>query len=512
MSLTRNTARFDLFRRCYLCFIVLYTVVREVLPLNFLIRSPAVSAAVFAAGFALILWDLLGNADALYDRKADLLLAFTGFVCVSAAANFRYALADNLKAVGTLILFYFLFFSASVEKTREERERDLTAVLRTLDIAWSAFVLVSVVMYFFSIEYVVVKLTGSACAQGFNTQWMRLWGVFQDPNFAGFVCGVSMLSSLWFLAAHKAPALRVLNVLNLLIQFTYIVLGGSRSGLLGLAAGVVLWIVYTVASAGKKKGKKRAATAAAAALCCLGFAALLFGGMRAIQYGLPQLKAAVIPETASTGPVGKAYEALYNGSGLEILYSGYTGEGDAQDIVLDGEAPLDADAPLMRTDLGKSDISNGRFLRWSDTLRVFRHRWLFGTSPRGIVPIAKELEPDTIVAVRGTLSHNGYLDILAFTGVAGAPWMYAFLLLAAAALLKKFFRFEGDAAFAMSAAGTGLLSLSGLFLSELFFVITAGASLFWLLLGYSVHTEPAEKHSLLRRPVRTLTQKFRKQK
>ena len=502
---------FHTLRTVYLCFLLAYTVVREVLTLNLLIRPAAVSAGVFAVGFLVILYGMGQGAVVFKDRKTDLLIVFTLMTGVSCLVNFRYAFTDNVKAMGTLLLFFLLCYPAGVDEDRNAREKELRAMMLVLNGVWAVFVLLSVVMYFADVEYVVTRPTGGAVAQGFNTQWQRLWGLFQDPNFAGFVCGACILSCIWTLRRSRKISGRIGAVLQMILQFLYLVLGGSRSALVGLAVGLCVMAFVLIGANGtlrQKTENRKALRYLIPAICCVGVCALMLAGVRAVQIGLPKLKAAL--PTVSDDAVAAGYETLYRMSGLEILYSGYTGEGDASDIVPDDVEDLrgDTDAPLSRTDLGKSDISNGRFLRWRDTLKVFRHCLVFGTSPRGIVPIAREKEPDTIVAVRGTLSHNGYLDILAFTGILGAPWLYLFLVLAAIALFKKLFRFPEDGTFAFTAGGAALFSVSALFLSDLFFVITVSAVLFWTFLGYSLHTEEETKPGRVYGAVLRVTEKM----
>ena len=137
---------------------------------------------------------------------------------------------------------------------------------------------------------------------------------------------------------------------------------------------------------------------------------------------------------------------------------------------------------LDRTDI-PDDISNGRFAIWADALTVFSSRPFFGVSPRGILQAARDVAPDGMIVRYGFATHNGYLEVLAGTGILGFGLMFVFLVMLAWNILRRTFAevFSGETLLYSSVLM--LMVCECMFISDVFFVLSFGGVAFWMAAG-----------------------------
>ncbi|MBQ6065978.1 MAG: O-antigen ligase family protein [Clostridia bacterium] len=488
--------RYESAKLLYLCLMAVYVAVREVSPLHIYIGSRYVSAGIFLCGFALIVAGLFLSDGCFSDRRSDALSLFLAVTALSCAVNFKYGYADNIKALGAMVLFFFLFFECGAKKTKERRKTEINCITGTLSAVWAFFTIASFLMFSLSIYYQVKDGGWVATSQGFSPVYNRLWGVFQDPNYAGYVSDVVIFAGIRFFLHTKKAVVKAINVLHILLQIGFLTLAGSFSATLLLLAAMFVFAFYAF---GSRRVEKRSGayvkSAVAAALC----GALCYGLIVGGQYVLPYVRVlnGLLPESVPFA-VTEIYNTVYSHSDLEIINvkTAYGKDGTGEEAGTE---------PIKRKDTaaskGEDDVSHGRFDRWVQTLQIFSGTPVVGTSPRDLSSYAKEHFPNTLMAKYRMAPHNGYLDILAGTGVLGAAAFLLFFLPALIALLKKYFRFENDTDFLFSVVAVFIMAASALFVSDLFFMISVGAFVFWTFMGYALHTEEAtsEKKGLLRK-------------
>ncbi len=138
---------------------------------------------------------------------------------------------------------------------------------------------------------------------------------------------------------------------------------------------------------------------------------------------------------------------------------------------------------LDRTDLGKQDISNGRLERWFNALEIFKSAPIFGASPRGIYLFAREHNPDTTMAKYWYSISNVYLEILAETGIIGFIVIFLIMVKTALTILYNVFKQRFSTAFLIFSSIVLMLAGAAFLQSDLFFNLTFGGFMFWMLLG-----------------------------
>lgn len=473
---TRQTCRL-----VYICFLIVYMAVREVIPLQFLIDTVPVSGAVFGLGAVWLVWDLLTARTCLRARGADLLWLFVLVCGISAVLRVRYGVGGNVKAIGALILEYGVLYAAAVDRSERQRSRDLRVFSIVLSGVWCIPVLLSVCMYVFDVEYVVFGST-----QGFHSEYFRLWGVFQDPAYASFISLVTMYASVYLMTQYRRWWVYLLCSLQLLLQLSYVVLGGTRSALLLLPVSALVYGAYVFRSAAPRSNVRKLLGCVAALGIGVGSLCLVVG----LQYGLPLCKNAVRTVFPDAAGVHGVYDRIY-------------AKTDAVSIESDPDSG--EEGFIHRTDTDKADVSNGRFTRWKDALTVFWKSPVIGTSPRNVSAYAKQHAPDTLMAKYDIAPHNGFLDLLVGTGCVGFAVMLTFLALAAWWVTRLLCKQSSAPETAFSAIVVFLLIGSAVFISDVFMFFTEGAVLFWLMLGYTVHTDlPAQENSVCNRCVKRL--------
>ncbi len=451
--------KLHVWRTAYVCFLVVYMAVREVTPLQFLIRSSLVSGAVFLLGFGILLWDVLSSRVCFKTRGIYCLLAFLAICTVSSIWHYRYGISSNVKALGALVLEYMVLYPAALEATPLQRRKDVASVAITLSVVWDMFTIVSCGMYIHDIEYTVLERT-----QGFSAQYMRLWGVFQDPNYAGCISLITIYAAIYLITCTRRKWVYVWGGVHIALQLSYIVLGGSRAVLLLLLTSVGIWSMYVL----YRRWQTVRAVLLSAACVCLAFATVV--GM---QFALPLAKRVIRP--------------ILPQSAVSAFYDGLYAATDAQRVQHETDIAEQTIDAIHRTDTETEDVSNGRFTRWKDTVTIFLQSPIIGVSPRNVAAFAKQHAPDTLMATDGVAPHSGYLDVLVGSGIAGTAVLFSFLVYVLYLILRRMRNEKDVKLFSFTAVTVFLLAGSAVFVSDVFLYFTQGAVLFWWLLGYTVH-------------------------
>ena len=525
----------------YVCFIIVYTAIREVLPLNFLIDNNFVSAAIFGFGAVLIIFDLLVHAKSIRGKTQDLLILFIAVCIISSIINIKYGIFDNVKYIATLVIEYFVIFCFAAGDTKEQLSKKLDYTTATLNIVWFIVVFASLLMYFFNIDIVVLgRSVWGANSQGFSHEFSRLWGILLDPNSAGVTSVVVLFASVRFIAKNKNIIFRLFNVINIITQLFYITLGGSRAALILLFLSLAVFVGYRFIIKKENISSTDVAKGVFMTAISLFVCVVIFVGTKT---AIPYIKTYAFADNSSLNTKATSiYTKLYSLSGYDFEINNGTQTDNTDDTDSNDETtsssgeettefpsdeettappsdeettnspsdeettvPPETSSPsdpqdkpvdiIGRTDLNKADISNGRFKRWKHTFQVFLKAPLFGTSPRNLASFAKENNPETLMARFSSAPHNGYLDVLAETGIIGFCVLAVTFLLIMFTVVKNFFkkRYSPTRAFLL----VSIITFAGIavFISDIFMVFSINSTLFWLILGFAYNYDNQHKEN-----------------
>ncbi len=444
-------------KNIFIPLLTLYIFTREIIPLNFLIDNMIATVIFFALSIFYIGLDLLNKRYCLKTDGIILLIIFIAVSVVSSVINFKYGIFENLKAIGILLIYIFFIYPIS--------ENQRLTIIKTLYFALSIFVILSVVMYIFNIDYVYLAKSGHYLNQGFSNQYMRLWGLFADPNAAAVYCLCAITFSVMILKKEKSTFLKTLIIILDLFNFLYVILSGSRTAVVIIIVMTLWAVVLYTRSLSYKTIIKIGLSVFALTLSAITVTALFLG----VKTALPYLRQGINKTTPqkSVSQVHKLYDSFY--SKVQITSGKYD--------ITSSSPPVFSQ--LDRTDTEKEDVTNGRILRWKAGLQVFKKAFIIGCSPRGSVNFAKEKLEDSLVAKSYSI-HNCYIEIPAYTGILGSIPIFLFLVLTALKILKSKITFN-NSIFSTTAL---IMAVSAFFFADmLFYFLTLGGLIFWISIG-----------------------------
>lgn len=276
----------------------------------------------------------------------------------------------------------------------------------------------------------------------------RLYGIFVEPNWAAntsFIVSLFMVKRLLTGEGHKW-----FYGINLVLQFVYIVLSGSRSVSLDAAAIIfatvfIIWYHKTQSEGRLKQWGK----AFGVGIISVG---LFFGLSYGTKVVMPHL---VVP--------------------TRVSFLNQLEKSDA-----------DKHVSLNREDVGGgADVSNGRLALWESAIEIFKSSPIYGASPRNFVDYARDNLPNTRIAKSEQTPHNFILLTLATTGLLGIIPLLVFLIMKIVPLIKAVWTSHGmkDIVFIINSMIVAEMLIFGCFMPDLMFENRIGALCFWLFLG-----------------------------
>lgn len=396
-----------------------------------------------------------------------LILAFLLSYVISSLLNYRYGIADNIKELIWLLLSMAVVYASSAICQISEMKKEF-ALFSVIWVVYCTVVnLVSVSMVVWGREY-NVYLVKNGQPDGYKTvgfKWGRLWGMYDDPNHGAAIAIAAMLLAFYLFLTVRKKVVRILLVVSMVIQFLYLVLSDSRTGMVMLAASGFLWtafLAYRRKSCKEESRRKRLVKS-----ICLGILAslVLAGGAYGCkqQYNLIDSKVeALLPKKPSPG--------INNNNNI---VSGQVGRAD--DLV--------------------QDASNGRLYIWASGLEITETSPIFGVSFRNMTAYAQDKMPETYLVnnpenAKYDSLHNSVMDILVSQGVVGILIFLAIVVNTVRLMKKKTSSVTAeDQDFAASCFITAVTMGAGsLFISMVFYLNAPQTYIFWLCFGYFMET------------------------
>ncbi len=500
----------DKIRCIYLMILTVYTLMREVIPAQIVVGMSIVTYGIFGLGILVVLASVSVDRDFFRVRNIVWMGLFLAVCIVSSMIHYKYALVDNVKAICWMILFFCLAYPSG-NASAEKRTGEIPALFFTSVTVMAGLMFVSLPMFFFNVDYTYYNthLIGEVASQGFSNKFMRLWGVFGDANTGAVYAGVTLFMACYLFTKYKNRLLRVFLSACVILFAMYIVLSGSRTVQVAMAAAFAWVVFYSLIADKKKVGAPRILMA----IACAGLAACVsLGATLMIRSVLPYARNAVFTHVNSSVIVGAhdMYKELYMAGKVQIISNYEPSDLETDDKVpgdtlpgnLDPEStqpvvssPVETAPPLDsldRTDVGaKGDISNGRISKWLDALEIFSYSPIIGASPRGIMMFGRLHCPDNEIAEYGVAAHNFLLEVLMGTGLIGFVLLIIILFRTVLWILQRSVaeKFSTDTMF-VGAMAMNLVCAS-IFLSDLVFVLTFGGVSFWYALGcLNCRTQP----------------------
>lgn len=406
-----------------------------------------ISYAVIGFGIIVGVIRLLHIKDYL-NAGVFLLLSFIFSYVLGAVTTFEYGYMDNIKAIIWMAVQYFLVFAFD-KKEEKINERD---------VLFKFFLIYTGICALISIWMMITHWQRYDLIEGIY--WVqggfidnRLFGCYVDPNYGAIFAIVSIVISVLYLTEWKEIKViwKVLLIVNIVLEFLYLCYSDSRTGMVAVAASAFMLVFLCFL---KKKGFIK--TFALALVSAVVLIALVYGVQKGTSFA--KVKFAEISATKA-GATEEEIEAE--------KYLARVGRIDDQI----GEG---------------SDISNNRIAIWGNAIEMFKQHPITGISYRNIREYAEVNIPDTYVGFESM--HNAFFDVLVSQGVIGMLILISFIVWVVYILVKKYKSLTDYKEFAFLLAIIAAIFVSMLTYSEVFYMNTGGAFLFWYVLGYLINS------------------------
>ena len=313
-----------------------------------------------------------------------------------------------------MFLFMVVLYATSAVLSAEERKKEF-CLLACIWVIYSTITNAlgnSMVLWGRSYGLTKVRDGKSVGFKVVGFKWGRLWGMYDDPNHGATITVAAILLAVYLFVRTAKWYWRVCLALSMLIQFGYLVLSDSRTGLVSVGVGAIVW---TAALAGKRFREK----------------GMKAGKAMAVSLLLGLVVAAGIAGTANV------CKQVYNAHDkqIEVLAKKWfppkktTSKGTGTSKI------------GRKQDL-KGDASNGRLDIWKSGLEIVETSPVVGVSFRNMTAYAQENMPHTYLVdnpenAKYDSLHNSVLDVLVSQGILGILICLA-LVINTGKLLRKY--------------------------------------------------------------------------
>ncbi|HBK7189461.1 TPA: O-antigen ligase domain-containing protein, partial [Enterococcus faecium] len=219
---------FNLWKEWYLYIFFIGMIIRAI---NFYSLLPSTFDSIFfkligISGVLLLGIDFIIKFNKRKVTYNILLIAYMVILVITSFVHKEYGLGENLKTIMWAILQYFLIYQFAFENS--DNKRFFKRISWGFIYSWFVLVSMSMVLFFGKFGYEKYYNARHRIRIGFLES--RLFGTFSDINNAAIASLVVIVLILFYLYNKKVTGLnKIIFLINLPLQFIYIVLSGSRS-------------------------------------------------------------------------------------------------------------------------------------------------------------------------------------------------------------------------------------------------------------------------------------------
>lgn len=391
-----------------------------------------------------------------------LLLLMCAVCAVSILVNHQYNLKKNIIYLISWVFYFFMFYMQSRKADPELLQKRVRMAGHLICLGAFCLAGISLVMMFTGYSE-IVEVNGNELIRGFTHG--RLYGAYLTPNGGAVVASIVIFLTIHFIGRYKKKLYTVYGVVNILIQFLYIVFSDSRSGTLSLALGGAAYVLFAVL------GSPRFQNCWARSAISVGLALLvLFGGL--------------------FGP--SKVQDIYN-SAVNMIAQSITA--DQPDNVGVSEETQKGTEQIIKKytvnrgyDLSK-DPTNRRFDIWKSGLEIFAREPLLGTTFCGFTAYALEYMPETYIVNNDYMDmntfDNDFVNLLVSNGIIAFLAFVVFIVWVLIVLLRRG-GWKTNKQFPVMLGVCMAAATFSMFTSGVLYMQSPFSALFWLALGTMV--------------------------
>ena len=426
----------------FILIVAVYCMCGLIVPLQFISANKVVAGGMTLLGILLATYNLVIKKVYLKIKTIEYLLLFFALNIITSILVISYGYSTNIKNTLIFYIYFLTVFPIFTGITREEGKKIYDYFFYTVATLNTFGVLASLIQFVLLKGYRVHDYKGLYIRQGFVES--RLFGILASPNYLSLISLIVIIFLVLKICSFE-KVYRYISIVAIVLNFIYIVLSGSRTAFICMMIAAVIYSIVMFYQKGNIKSLFKVV---------LAIVVVLFS-YRAVNFTSEQY-------------------LKFNKERLEV-----------QDKKLENK---DNNLSLERTDTSEENISNNRFAIWKSTASFVPKKPIFGYSGGNWYEIGKKTNPDEYIIKEHYLTHNGYLEILFYNGLAGFISMGIFVLSFFISLVKRIFRDKKE-----DLVNKDLLSIimilmvilvSNLFLSSTFYGISLLGIILFLMAGY----------------------------
>lgn len=426
----------------FILIVAVYCMCGLIVPLQFISANKVVAGGMTLLGILLATYNLVIKKVYLKIKTIEYLLLFFAFNIITSMLVISYGYSTNIKNALIFYIYFLTVFPIFTGVTREEGKKIYDYFFYTVTVLNTFGVLVSLIQFVLLKGYRVHDYKGLYIRQGFVES--RLFGILASPNYLSLISLIVIIFLVLKICSFE-KVYRYISIVAIVLNFIYIVLSGSRTAFICMMIAAVIYSIVMFYQKGNIKS--------------------LFKVVLAIVVVLFSYK--VVNFTSEQ-------YLKFNKERLEV-----------QDKKLENK---DNNLSLERTDTSEENISNNRFAIWKSTASFVPKKPIFGYSGGNWYEIGKKTNPDEYIIKEHYLTHNGYLEILFYNGLAGFISMGVFVLSFFISMVKRIFRDKKEGLVNKDILSIVMILMvilvSNLFLSSTFYGISLLGITLFLMAGY----------------------------
>lgn len=426
----------------FILIVAVYCMCGLIVPLQFISANKIVAGGMTLLGILLATYNLVIKKVYLKIKTIEYLLLFFAFNIITSILVISYGYSTNIKNTLIFYIYFLTVFPIFTGITREEGKKIYDYFFYTVTVLNTFGVLVSLIQFVLLKGYRVHDYKGLYIRQGFVES--RLFGILASPNFLSLISLIVIIFLVLKICSFE-KVYRFIGIVVIALNFIYIVLSGSRTAFICMMIAAAIYSIVMFYQKGNIRSLFKVVLAIVVVL--FSYKAVNFTSEQYLKYNKERL--------------------------------------EAQDKKLENK---DNNLSLERTDTSEENISNNRFAIWKSTVSFVPKKPIFGYSGGNWYEIGKKTNPDEYIIKEHYLTHNGYLEILFYNGLAGFISMGIFVLSFFISMVKRIFRDKKE-----GLVNKDLLSIviilmvilvSNLFLSSTFYGISLLGIILFLMAGY----------------------------
>lgn len=418
-----------------------------------------------AFGAVLLLLRAFRFKQYLNTGSSVLLVLFCVSMAVSSLLNRKYGILENVQALTWTTLQFGMLYLCDKKRSVSEYKREFV-ILASIFSVYVLLANIASIAMFFAHYGVFGQFSFNGNIIGFV--WGRLWGVHSDPNNGSVMCVASIVLCIcaWIaIPAKKKKAFKAFLCVNIILDYCYIMLSDSRTGMVCTLIGVAcVLFFYLSAKLFREKGFKPIIKNCICFVLAIVISGTLFYASQLMKSGYNYTVEKIIAMRAETPDFNKD---------------------DFSATLITGRDSADTE----------SDISNRRFDLWKSGLEIWKTSPIVGVSQRNITPYAKDVLPNTYLVNNDMgafdTTHNMFIDVLVSQGAVGILLLLAFFVCIAVLIVRRFLLVESNRTSIYHIALFSVLvvfACSCMFVLDVLYLNSAATVMFWSSLGYFVHS------------------------